>query len=645
MAETKETVAQPRKEGKASSKKKESYLIYDLFTWFFEIVFSIFFRTIRVRGSWRIPRKGPVILVGAPHANQFVDPVLLGIEVSKLSGRRPSFLIAESSYKHPVIGPLARCMKAIPVGRAQDAFKAATGEVYADGKDPMRLLGEGTKFTEEAANGKNISLQGSNDIAVIKEVVSDTELVLAKKFKTEECQELMKNGFAPREFKIGEKVDNTKMFHSVFQHLANGDSLGIFPEGGSHDRPEMLPLKPGVAIMALGAADLYPGTDVAIVPVGMNYFHPHKFRSRAVLEIGEPLYITPELLQEYQSSPEGKRSSVTKLMSKIVGALQLVTTNCPDFETLMVVQAGQRLYKRHRHIPLSLTIEFTRRLVQGFLGFRDKDPRMKQLYNDVKTYNEQLTTMGISDHQVPLAVRTKWQVFTRLVHNVLKLIVFSAASLPGTILGAPILIATKLYSNRQARIALAGSSVKIAAHDVIATWKILISLLMVPSVFGIYSLFDCWFIFRKTNWIPYSTWNFAVVYTCCFWGLMLLGYATIIIGEAGLDIARSIKPLYLALSPYYKDTLEEIRETRADLTEQITEVVNELGPQMFPDIADRLEKDDDENHDATLDPRIDVRGLGQTITLKGDYNLAEVPIFSAEHAPTTVKRRVKRKQS
>lgn len=626
-------------------KKKESYLVYDLFIWFFEIVFSIFFRTIRVRGAWRIPRKGPMILVGAPHANQFVDAALLGIEVTKLSGRRPSFLIAESSYHHKIIGPLSRCMKAIPVGRAQDKFKVASGKVFSDGKNPMVLKGVDTKFLEEAGPGKNISLQGSNDIAVIEEVKSDTELVLLKPFKTKECKEMLETGFEPRGFKLGNKVDNTKMFHSVFEHLANGHSLGIFPEGGSHDRPEMLPLKPGVAIMALGAADLHPGTNVAIVPVGMNYFHPHKFRSRAVLEFGEPLYVTPELLNEYQSSPEGKKASVTKLMSKIVSALQLVTINCPDYETLMVVQAGQRLYKRHRHIPLSLTIEFTRRLVQGFLKFKDKDPRMQQLFDAVKNYNKQLQTMGIADHQVPMAVMTKWQVFTRLIRLVLKLTILSVASLPGLFLGWPILVATKLYSNRQARIALAGSSVKIAAHDVIATWKILISLFMVPSVFGFWAVFDCWFIFKKTDWVSYSLWNLFVVFQCCFFGLLLLGYATIIVGEAGLDIARSIKPLYLALSPYYNDTLEELRETRTELTEEITEAVNDLGPQLFPDIADRLEKDDDEDvQNGSADPRIDVKGLTSSITTKGDYDLSTVPVFSTERAPLTLTEPRRRKR-
>ena len=34
------------------------------------VMVDIFFREIRSRGSYRIPRRGPVIFVAAPHANQ-----------------------------------------------------------------------------------------------------------------------------------------------------------------------------------------------------------------------------------------------------------------------------------------------------------------------------------------------------------------------------------------------------------------------------------------------------------------------------------------------------------------------------------------------------------------------------------------------
>lgn len=60
--------------------------------------------------------------------------------------------------------------------------------------------------------------------------------------------------------------------------------LGIFPEGGSHDRTDLLPLKVGVALIAYSALEK-DGINVPIVPVGLNYFRAHRWRGRAVVEV------------------------------------------------------------------------------------------------------------------------------------------------------------------------------------------------------------------------------------------------------------------------------------------------------------------------------------------------------------------------
>ena len=39
------------------------------------------------------------------------------------------------------------------------------------------------------------------------------------------------------------RVDQSAMFADVYQALEAGTAVGIFPEGGSHDRPSLLPLK------------------------------------------------------------------------------------------------------------------------------------------------------------------------------------------------------------------------------------------------------------------------------------------------------------------------------------------------------------------------------------------------------------------
>jgi glycerol-3-phosphate O-acyltransferase/dihydroxyacetone phosphate acyltransferase len=84
--------------------------------------------------------------------------------------------------------------------------------------------------------------------------------------------------------------------------------------------------------MALGA--LAQNTNVAVVPVGMNYFHAHKFRSRAVVEFGEPVMISPELVDKFKQGK--RRQSVGDLLSAIYQSLAAVTMTAPDFDTLMV---------------------------------------------------------------------------------------------------------------------------------------------------------------------------------------------------------------------------------------------------------------------------------------------------------------------
>jgi len=44
--------------------------VYDVLLWIFSILVDLFFREVHPRGSWKVPRQGPVIFVAAPHANQ-----------------------------------------------------------------------------------------------------------------------------------------------------------------------------------------------------------------------------------------------------------------------------------------------------------------------------------------------------------------------------------------------------------------------------------------------------------------------------------------------------------------------------------------------------------------------------------------------
>lgn len=86
--------------------------------------------------------------------------------------------------------------------------------------------------------------------------------------------------------------------------------------------------------MALGSLAANPDSGLRIVPCGMNYFHAHKFRSRAVVEFGTPLEVPKELVDMYRSGE--RREASSQLLTIIYQALVAVTLTSPDYDTLMV---------------------------------------------------------------------------------------------------------------------------------------------------------------------------------------------------------------------------------------------------------------------------------------------------------------------
>jgi len=86
--------------------------------------------------------------------------------------------------------------------------------------------------------------------------------------------------------------------------------------------------------MALGALNVRPDSGLKIVPCGMNYFHAHKFRSRAVVEFGNAIDVDKEILEAYSKGE--RRDAIGQLLDKIYNGLMTVTVTSPDYDTLMV---------------------------------------------------------------------------------------------------------------------------------------------------------------------------------------------------------------------------------------------------------------------------------------------------------------------
>ena len=267
--------------------------------------------------------------------------------------RRVSNLIAAKSMNRAFIGTMAGFMGSVPVGRALDMAKPGSGTIALPSPrgDPTLVRGRGTKFEKEAEKGGLLVLPTVNGTAAnaeIAEILGPEEIRLKREFKGDDALRQLTGhaeggvaeiaavagDFGGTAYKTAPKVDQTKVYDAVFARLQKGGCVCIFPEGGSHDRTELLPLKPGVAIMALGSLAANPESGLKIVPCGMNYFHAHKFRSRAVVEFGSPIEVPKELVDMYRN---GERREATRQLLEIVyNGLVAVTVISPDYDTLMV---------------------------------------------------------------------------------------------------------------------------------------------------------------------------------------------------------------------------------------------------------------------------------------------------------------------
>jgi 1-acyl-sn-glycerol-3-phosphate acyltransferase len=81
---------------------------------------------------------------------------------------------------------------------------------------------------------------------------------------------------------------NVESLSQAAARLKDGDVVGIFPEGKSHDAPRLEPVKTGAARLAIQA--VREGTvSLKLVPVGLNYERKELFRSAVWMRVGEPI--------------------------------------------------------------------------------------------------------------------------------------------------------------------------------------------------------------------------------------------------------------------------------------------------------------------------------------------------------------------
>jgi len=117
-------------------------------------------------------------------------------------------------------------------------------------------------------------------------------------------------------------------------HLRAGGDLVVFPEGSSEWGHQPLPYQRGAARMACRL--LEEGVAVTILPVGLHYAQPDRFRSHVEIVRG------PQIVLPARESSESPRAWENRVHEAIGHGLDAVSVHCRDEARFIAAQAWAR---------------------------------------------------------------------------------------------------------------------------------------------------------------------------------------------------------------------------------------------------------------------------------------------------------------
>ncbi|OBZ86440.1 hypothetical protein A0J61_05514 [Choanephora cucurbitarum] len=537
----------------------ESSIGYKAVQTLFQFTCHLLFRELKITGAHHIPTTEPCIFIVAPHSNQFIDPCLfMGM------CPRPTYAImAASACRLSLVGQFGKILNAIPVVRPQDVMSLGSGQIRYNQKE-NQIEGKGTQFLSEVHVRDSIVVQNKSYHVV--QVTSNT--ILQVLHVNEEQEDI----FA--DYQIMPYINQSNIYEGVHNHLNQHHAIALFPEGASHDQTEILPLRAGFAVMALGAAAKNAKLDVKLVPVGLNYSHPERFRSKVVISYGQPFSLDPIEVEQYRLGD--RKHAVNRLLERSDQALKRVIVNAPNHQTLTIIRAARRLYLSKRN-SFEQAVETDRCFVQLWAKVKQKNPaRLDAIEKQIELYQDSLHFLGIKDDQVDKLNTTPVKAVIQLTVCVIQLILLAGLCTPAFILNLPLIWILKTISKRKQKELLASSRFRITGKDVVSTWRVIPAVFIAPIVYSVHALCYLSVLYNYRN-----HWSLKVklIQTGYAWLIQpVLSYLLIRFSDKGIYLYRFVRPLYLAISNPRVGNL--IQTKRQKLSEEITKFVHEYSPEL-----------------------------------------------------------------
>ncbi len=394
------------------------------------------------------------MIISCNHNSQFVDALLLIISIP----RPINFIIAASSTTHPFLRYFLKMVHVIPTMRPMDVRKKGKGEIVSF-KNGV-ITGRGTAFTSDFKLGDSIRLSVSHTEMMITEIISDTQLKVSqesgkpgspdKKAQGKEAepqsyqnqvQEARRLSLEPNfkedidsnsaeeqlsdscEFDIYPKLNQEQVYSKAIDVLGNKHVLGIFPEGGSHDKTELLPLKAGACVFIWSVKEKRD-VDAYLQCIGINYYGAHRFRSKVVINIGK--------LQSFDidkskiKDREYKREFIASALEELRSGMESVKISAPTLrEMLNLYTAKEILLTDDMHLDAKKDFELFKKFCTGYKKIKDL-PEIKELNENIDSFRRTLKTYGLKVSDLRNYKKTFGEDLKFLIGRVL-LLTFSVA--------------------------------------------------------------------------------------------------------------------------------------------------------------------------------------------------------------------------
>lgn len=353
-------------------------------------------------------------------------------------------------------------------------------------------------------------------------------------------------GAIPVYRKLDQGVDtsrNTEMFRAVAEALADGDAVCLFPEGISHSKGRLEPLRTGAARMALGAEQ--NGTRVAIVPVGLNFDRKMAFRSRVTVVFGPPFF-SRDLLPQAE---DGLPAAVRALTDRIAGHMRGLLVEADPQSDAALVDRVDRLYAAARSRPADPGERLARRriIAAGIDRLRTGDPaRYDALLLRLRRYDQRLRRFGIRDRHLD------WQVSTA------DAIRFAVRELALGILLVPLALAGLLIFFVPYHLTGLAARLATREHDVVATAQVIAGFLIYGAWVALFGVV-AWRLAGRTAGIATMV------------AMPLLAVFSLAALERESAVADTIRS-WLLLRRARGDTRERLRRHRSELADVLDQV-------------------------------------------------------------------------